>query len=163
MKTTKRYRYYSEAVSYKTLKAFTRHLPKIGMPTKVEGIYHGKNPWYEVIVTGTAGKLVLRGCSWGYGGEGPRATEAVLKALGCHPFDVQTACFDRRLAMGMDRLKASKKPVWSIALPASGAVIQLDPERGRFTTVIKESWEAAALNQFAARFNSQIPGEAVAA
>lgn len=78
-----RYRYYGPSLSRTVLPALDKHLPKIGCPVKVEarceGVGHG---WYELVVTGMLGKLVLRGCSWGYHGEGSRATEAVLRRLG---------------------------------------------------------------------------------
>lgn len=84
--TMKQYRYYSDSLSRNMVRSVKRHLPKIGAPLAVRGICHGKGSgWYEVIVRGTLGKLVLRGCSWGYGGEGPHATRDVLVELGVQP------------------------------------------------------------------------------
>lgn len=99
-------------------RSLTRHLPKIGTPRKVEGIYHGKNAWFRLIITGTLGKIVLRGCSWGYGGEGPRATLNILQRLGCHPFDCEQIAF-RAPQLGTP--KPSQTPMWRLILPATGA------------------------------------------
>lgn len=90
----RRYRYYGQLPSRHMMRCLDRHLPKIGRPLRARGMSHGKNGgWYQVLVTGTAGKLVLRGCSWGYGGEGPHATEAVLRRLGALPYAAHTAAF----------------------------------------------------------------------
>lgn len=88
------YRYYSDSLSRKMVPSLKRHLPKIGEPMTVRGVCQGKfNGWYEVIVTGKLGKLVLRGCSWGYGGEGPHATRDVLVALGVNKEAAETVAF----------------------------------------------------------------------
>lgn len=113
-----KYRYYSDSLSRKMVPALEKHLSKIGKPLKVEGLYHGKNPWFELVVTGEAGKLVLRGCSWGYYGEGPRATEAVLRKLGVHSFDVEQIAFK---APQLQNPVASKRPLWRVLLPATFA------------------------------------------
>ena len=80
------YRYYSSTLSRNMVPAVKRHLPKIGTPLAVRGLCHGKfSGWYDVVIKGTLGKLCLRGCSWGYGGEGPHATRDVLVELGVQP------------------------------------------------------------------------------
>ena len=89
-----KYRFYSSSLSRHMVRSVERHLPKIGCPLHVRAISHGaNNGWYELIVTGMLGKLVLRGCSWGYYGEGCRATQAVLTMLGVHYWDVERAAF----------------------------------------------------------------------
>ena len=93
----KRYRYYSSSLSRHMVPALNKHLPKIGCPTEVRAICHGGRPsdpgWYELVVTGMLGKLVLRGCSWGYGGEGPHATRDVLTALGVRSYEANELAF----------------------------------------------------------------------
>ena len=79
MKTNK-YKYVSSTLSRHTLRSLDRHLVKIGEIKTIRAMYSDRT-WYRLIVTGTTGRLVLRGCSWGYGGEGPQATEAALRRL----------------------------------------------------------------------------------
>jgi hypothetical protein len=74
------------------MRSVERHLPKIGIPLTVRATSHGKfNGWYRLIISGTLGKLILKGCSWGYNGEGCRATESVLRYLGLNPWEVSDA------------------------------------------------------------------------
>jgi len=152
-KHMKQYRYYSSSLSRHMARSLDKHLAKIGEPTRVEGHYRGgrrnSNPWFFVVIFGTAGKLCLKGCSWGYGGEGPHATKAVLTRLGVHPFDVDTVCF--KGPKMPDSFKATREPVWSLALPASGMMVQLDAQAGRYNTAIASSADAKALNHFAER------------
>lgn len=81
---TKTYKYYSPSLSRFMLPALDRHLSKIGVPQVAEARCVGRDPraWYGLVIRGTTGKLVLKGCSWGYGGEGPHATRDVLLKLG---------------------------------------------------------------------------------
>lgn len=91
-----------------------------------------------MVIRGDKGSLVLRGCSWGYGGEGPRGTEYVLKELGVHPFDVEQIAFH---APNKDiPAIAWKRPVevWRLTLPATCAqlakgefVSRVTPEQAR--------------------------------
>lgn len=91
---SKTYRYYSPSLSRHMLPAVDKHLPKIGAPLSVEARCEGKGTgWYELIVRGTLGKLVLRGCSWGYMGEGSRATRDVLVRLGVSKFMADNLAF----------------------------------------------------------------------
>ena len=93
MKNSK-YRYYSSSLSRHTARSMDRHLPKIGCPTKVEARCEGKHAgWYELVVTGMLGKLVLRGCSWGYYGEGCRATRDALVKLGLPQHEADALAF----------------------------------------------------------------------
>jgi len=81
--TKSKYRYYSPSLSRHMLPALDRHLAKVGRLKSVKAVCAGRGSgWYELVVTGEAGKLVLRGCSWGYYGEGCRATRDVLVRLG---------------------------------------------------------------------------------
>lgn len=94
MTATKKYRYYSTSESRNTLRALDRHLSKIGCPTEVKAVAHGKGwGWYELIVTGMLGKIVLRGCSWGYTGTGPHATRDVLVKLGIPQTEADALAF----------------------------------------------------------------------
>lgn len=89
-----RYRFYSRSESRHMLAAVDRHISKVGTPLKAEAICAGKGTgWYELVVTGTAGKLVLRGCSWGYSGEGSRATRDVLVRLGIGLLEAEELAF----------------------------------------------------------------------
>lgn len=73
------------------LRSVKRHLPKIGCPLTVRATSHGAHlGWYELVVTGKLGKLVLRGCSWGYNGEGCGATVDILKELGIPEHEAKT-------------------------------------------------------------------------
>jgi len=127
------YRHHSTyGLTRHALRSFERHLPKIGEPLDVQGAFvkmkHGA--WYSVIIHGTDGSLVLRGCSWGYSGEGPRGTEQVLKALGVHPFDVHACAFEAPDApMDINQQKEQVKVVWKLTLPAS--LPQLHCENGK--------------------------------
>lgn len=90
-----KYRYYSSTLSRHMLPALDKHLPKIGCPTKVEARCEGGgNGWFELVVTGMLGKLVLRGCSWGYRGEGPHATRDVLVKLGYSQHEADALAFN---------------------------------------------------------------------
>lgn len=89
-----KYRYYSDTLSRKMLPALRRHVHKVGALQTARGLCAGKhNGWYELVVTGTLGKLVLRGCSWGYGGEGPHATRDCLVFLGIPKGEADRAAF----------------------------------------------------------------------
>ena len=79
-----KYTHYSSSLSCFTKRSLSRHLAKIGPVESVEATFVGKKhgAWYALVVRGTLGKLVLRGCSWGYRGEGPRATRDALLSLG---------------------------------------------------------------------------------
>ncbi len=92
-----KYRYVSSSLSRHMISAVEKYLPKIGKPQNVRGIFAGgrnnSRPWYRVIISGENGKLVLRGCSWGYGGEGPHATRDVLLKLGVDQFIADKAAF----------------------------------------------------------------------
>ena len=114
-----KYRHRSIAGSTRhSLRSFYRHFHKIGTPRYVRGVFAGKPyPWYSVIIRGTRGSLLLRGCGWGYSGEGPRGTEEVLTKLGCHPFDVQRCAFE---APNKDVPKSGVKEVWRLVLSSSG-------------------------------------------
>jgi hypothetical protein len=91
---TMKYRYYSSTQSRHTLRSLDRHLPKIGCPEKVEARCEGKHGgWYELVVTGMLGKIVLRGCSWGYHGEGPHATRDALLKLGLPQWEADSLAF----------------------------------------------------------------------
>lgn len=87
------YRYrYERCLSRFVLERFQKHFIKLGTITKVvakrygawrkgsEGKYYTT---YEVLmVYGDKGTARFTGCCWGYGGEGPRAVNALLKAMG---------------------------------------------------------------------------------
>lgn len=106
-----------DGLSRNVQRCLQRHIEKIGVPTEVTGYFGGRkhNPWYRVAVVGTAGRIVLTGCAWGYGGEGPQATEQLLRNLGVHPFDaIQVS----RRADNRDARMADARPVWRLALPA---------------------------------------------
>lgn len=107
-----------------SLACFHKHLPKIGDPLYVRGIFAGSfngipNPWYRLVIRGTKGSMILCGCSWGYGGEGPRGTEEVLKALHVHPFDVEQVAFKCPNEQPKHTRANQVTQVWKIMLPAS--------------------------------------------
>lgn len=90
----KKYRYYSSSLSRHMVPALKRHIAKIGCPLTARGINHGRgNGWYELVISGEKGKLVLRGCSWGYKGEGPHATRDVLMLLGIPQHEAEEIAF----------------------------------------------------------------------
>lgn len=97
------------------LPALEKHLPKVGCPTKVEARCEGSGSgWFELVVTGMLGKLVLRGCSWGYRGEGPRATRDVLVKLGVPQHEADALAFSTPSAdvgQGLTRLSKSGRHV----------------------------------------------------
>ena len=76
-----------------SLRSFSRHLAKIGKPRYGRGIFAGKHPWYEVVIRGERGSLVLGGCSWGYYGEGSHGTEEVLTKLGVPKIQAEDIAF----------------------------------------------------------------------
>ena len=91
---TRKYVYRSSSLSRHMIRSLDRHMAKIGTPLYARGISHGNyGGWYRVIVAGTNGRLVLKGCSWGYSGEGCRATESVLIRLGCPMAEIEQAAF----------------------------------------------------------------------
>ena len=90
----KLYRYFSSSLSRHAVPALKRHLPKIGTPLLARGLCHGKHSgWYELVVRGTNGRIVLRGCSWGYRGEGPHATRDALVLLGIPQHEADRIAF----------------------------------------------------------------------
>ena len=121
---TKEYRHRSQSSTRYSLLAFQKYLPKIGQPLYVRGIWAGgykgiPNPWYRLVIRGTKGSLILPGCSWGYGGEGPHGTEEVLKALHIHPFDVQQIAFQAPNTCPTHTRVNQVTEVWKVMLPAS--------------------------------------------
>lgn len=89
------YRYYSSSLSRHTLRSLDKHLHKIGTPLTATGESRGdrRTGWFCLVVRGTAGTIYLRGCSWGYGGEGPHATYHALIKLGVPHGEARKAAF----------------------------------------------------------------------
>lgn len=90
------YRHRSVESTRTALRSWSKFRHKIGTPRYVRGIFSGSKtyPWYRVVVRGDRGSIVLRGCSWGFSGEGPRGTEEVLRSLSIPPFYCIHAAFD---------------------------------------------------------------------
>jgi hypothetical protein len=120
------YRYrYTRAVSMFVAQRFTKHRHKLGTITKVvakryKATLNGSTgPYtttYEVLmVYGTKGYARFSGVCWGYGGSGPQATYALLKAIGLPDDEANRYAFntERRNQVGID---------WEISLtPTIGA------------------------------------------
>ena len=104
------YRYrMTSGLSRHVVERFNKHRAKLGNILRVEArrflSWRGKGESafftdHEVImVIGETGTARFSGCCWGYGGEGPRAVCALLKACGLsdvwaehHAFDVPRSC-----------------------------------------------------------------------
>ena len=107
---TTKYRYresWGGGVTNLSLKAFNKHVSKIGEVSSVKGyIYFGqhKTNHIGVLLTGTKGTLRLGGLSWGYGGEGVRGLRVILTNLGCPEDEIK-------------RVTAVEWTGWSTGLP----------------------------------------------
>lgn len=126
------YRYYAKGKSSSGMvAALGRHLSKVGTLLEVRGESHGApgREWYRVVVRGSLGWIQLPACSWGYQGEGPRATYAVLMALGVHRADAAQAAFQApNQEVGRCR---GRRVFWRLWLcPGSQCLSQLP--RGQF-------------------------------
>lgn len=104
------YRYqYSDHLSRDVLPAARRNLHKVGRVVRVEAKRYNAScksltdatgrtqvRGREVIrVVGTKGTATFTGVSWGYGGEGPRATEALLLMCGVPVTEARYLAFQR--------------------------------------------------------------------
>jgi len=70
-----------------------KHLPKIGKLVSVVATFSDSD-WYKLTINGEDGRVILRGCSWGYSGEGCHATYDVLTELGVG-YDAAKIVFSR--------------------------------------------------------------------
>lgn len=80
-----KYRYRNDQSTARNEAKFDRVLPKLGKIKYVKGYrYFGRyqTSHEAVLVVGENGKARFGGLLWGYGGQGPRGTHALLLKLG---------------------------------------------------------------------------------
>jgi len=123
-----KYRFRSSTLSRHAVPSLIKHLSKIGLPRYVRGIYAGKNPWYSIAIRGDNGTIVLRGCSWGYHGEGPHATVAVLRMLGINEPEAKLVAFN---TPNTDMPQSGTKQAFRLTLccPVGGCKVETDEQK----------------------------------
>lgn len=117
------YRYrYNGGTTHGAEKRFDKIIAKLGTITEIRGYrYIGRYGVTEaVLIRGTNGTARFSGLLWGYGGQGPRGTHALLLKLGVETNLAWKIAFQipRQTQVGND---------WSLLLPATPAELLCVP------------------------------------